>query len=91
MSWAKARQITIKIGSSLLIDKQTGEVDHAFMEGLVSDVVALKKAGKAIMIVSSGAVGLGRAVLGLPSGPLVLAKKQAAARHRTAHLNARLG
>lgn len=76
---AQARRLTIKVGSSLLIDAQTGVADAAWMLGLASDIALLKAAGKSVVLVSSGAVGLGRRYLGLSKTKLKLAEKQAAA------------
>jgi glutamate 5-kinase len=77
--WAKARRVVVKIGSSLLIDHARGTLNKAWLETLASDVAQLAKAGKQVMVVSSGAIALGRQVLGLPRGELPLEQSQAAA------------
>jgi glutamate 5-kinase len=77
--WAKARRIVVKIGSSLLVDRAAGRIDAAWLDSLAGDVAGLAKAGKQVMLVSSGAIALGRRVLGLPRGVLELEKSQAAA------------
>jgi glutamate 5-kinase len=77
--WAKARRIVVKIGSSLLVDHAKGELDAAWLDSLAADMAALKKAGKQVIVVSSGAIALGRHVLGLPRGVLPLEQSQAAA------------
>jgi glutamate 5-kinase len=77
--WAKARRIVIKIGSSLLVDHARGEVNAAWLESLAADIAALAKAGKQVIVVSSGAIALGRHVLALPRGELPLEQSQAAA------------
>lgn len=70
-------RIVVKIGSALLVEK--GGLKRAWLEALVSDVVALLEDGAEVLIVSSGSIALGRGVLGLPSGPLKLEESQAAA------------
>jgi glutamate 5-kinase len=77
--WAKARRIVVKIGSSLLVDHAKGALNAAWLESLAADMAALKKAGKQVIVVSSGAIALGRHVLGLPRGALPLEQSQAAA------------
>ena len=73
-----AERIVVKIGSSLLVDAD-GEFRSRWLDGFAHDVRALKAEGREVMIVSSGAVALGRAVLDLPPGNLRLEEKQAAA------------
>ncbi|MEP3430099.1 MAG: glutamate 5-kinase [Roseibium sp.] len=70
-------RIVVKIGSALLVEN--GALKHAWLEALVSDVVALLEGGAEVLIVSSGSIALGRGVLGLASGPLKLEESQAAA------------
>ena len=77
--WAKARRIVVKIGSSLLVDHARGEINAAWLESLAADIAVLAKAGKQIIVVSSGAIALGRHVLSLPRGELPLEQSQAAA------------
>ena len=77
--WAKARRIVVKIGSSLLVDHARGELNAAWLESLAADIAALVKAGKQVIVVSSGAIALGRHVLSLPRGELPLEQSQAAA------------
>ena len=77
--WAKARRIVVKIGSSLLVDHARGELNAAWLDSLADDVAALAKAGKQVIVVSSGAIALGRHVLALPKGELPLEQSQAAA------------
>jgi glutamate 5-kinase len=73
------RRIVIKIGSSLLVDRETGRLRAAWLEALANDIGHLARAGREVLIVSSGAIALGRGVLGLPRGPLKLEESQAAA------------
>ena len=77
--WAVARRIVVKIGSALLTDSATGKLKTEWLNSLMDDVAELAKAGKQVVIVSSGAVALGRHALKLPKGPLELEKSQAAA------------
>ncbi len=77
--WARARRVVVKIGSSLLVDRTSGALNAFWLESLAEDVAALAKAGKQVIIVSSGAIALGRHVLGFPRGALELEKSQAAA------------
>lgn len=73
-----AKRIIIKIGSSLIIGED-GNVRAAWMASLAADIAALKKQGKEVIVVTSGAVGLGRKVLGYGTRALELEEKQAAA------------
>ena len=77
--WRGARRIVIKIGSALLVEKETGTLKSEWLAALCDDIAALRKAGKDVIIVSSGAIALGRRVLGLTSGALKLEENQAAA------------
>lgn len=74
-----ARRIVIKVGSSLLIDQETGLPHAARFLALAADAAKLRLEGKSIVIVSSGAVALGRRALGFKAGKLRLEEKQAAA------------
>ncbi|WP_338721280.1 glutamate 5-kinase [Devosia sp. XK-2] len=75
---ATYRRITIKIGSALLVDKQ-GKLRSAWLAALAEDIAALKSEGREIVIVSSGAIALGRGLLGLSALALTLEQSQAAA------------
>lgn len=77
--WRNAHLIVVKIGSALLADSATGRLNAAWLGSLVDDIAALKAEGKQIVLVSSGAIALGRHALRLPSGPLKLEESQAAA------------
>jgi glutamate 5-kinase len=77
--WTKARRIVVKIGSSLLVDRASGELKSAWLATLADDVAALVRTGRQLIIVSSGAIALGRHVLGFAKGALELEKSQAAA------------
>jgi glutamate 5-kinase len=73
------RRIVIKIGSSLLVDRESGRLRTVWLEALANDVARLSKGGRDLIVVSSGAIALGRGVLGLPRGVLKLEESQAAA------------
>jgi glutamate 5-kinase len=73
------RRIVVKVGSALLIDAAGGQVKHAWLASLVEDLAALHGERRDVLVVSSGAIALGRAVLRLPKGPLRLEDSQAAA------------
>ena len=77
--WANARRIVVKIGSALLADRATGALKAEWLASLLDDVADLTKSGQQIVLVSSGAIALGRHALGLPKGPLQLEQSQAAA------------
>ena len=74
-----ARRVVIKVGSALLVDAASGRLNRSWLETLVEDVVRLRRAGREVVLVSSGAVALGRRHLGLAKGPLRLEESQAAA------------
>ena len=75
----KAKRLVLKIGSSLLVDESTGRVKNTWLNALADDILAARERGQQIVIVTSGAGAIGRHVLGLPSGKLLLPQKQAAA------------
>jgi glutamate 5-kinase len=72
------RRIVIKIGSALLVDRKTG-LKKSWLDGICADIAALKAKGVDVLVVSSGAIALGRSVLDLPGGALKLEESQAAA------------
>jgi glutamate 5-kinase len=76
---ADFRRIVVKVGSSLLVDAEAGRLQHAWLEALAEDIAALHQEGRDILVVSSGAIALGRSVLKLPVGVLKLEDSQAAA------------
>jgi glutamate 5-kinase len=77
--WANAKRIVVKIGSSLLVDGASGTLKAEWLGALADDIAALREAGKDVIVVSSGAIALGRNVLKLPKGALKLEDSQAAA------------
>jgi glutamate 5-kinase len=76
---ADFRRIVVKVGSSLLVDADAGKCDEAWLVSLAADLAALHHEQRDLLVVSSGAIALGRAVLKLPNGPLKLEDSQAAA------------
>jgi glutamate 5-kinase len=77
------RRIVVKVGSSLLVDPSTGSragaLKRGWLESLAGDIASLHKNRCDVLVVSSGAIALGRAVLKLPKGALKLEEAQAAA------------
>jgi len=76
---ASAKRLIVKIGSALLVDEASGELRRDWLAALIDDVAACRKRGQEVLIVTSGAVAVGRRHLGLANGPLRLEEKQAAA------------
>ena len=74
-----SKRLVVKIGSSILVDEKRGEIRRDWLEALARDVARLHKKGCEIVLVSSGAIRLGRAQLKLASGALKLEESQAAA------------
>ncbi len=73
------RRIVVKVGSSLLVDAAAGGLKRDWLNSLAADIADLHKGKCDVLVVSSGAIALGRAVLKLPAGPLKLEDSQAAA------------
>ena len=73
------RRIVVKVGSSLLIDSDKGEVRAAWLSALAADIAKLHGEGRDVLVVSSGSIALGRSRLKLPRGPLKLEESQGAA------------
>ena len=76
---AAARRVVIKVGSALLVDKSTGSVNRDWLEALADDVAAMRARKQEVVLVSSGAIALGRRELGLDKRKPKLEEKQAAA------------
>jgi len=76
---ADFRRIVVKVGSSLLVDAQAGGLKESWLDSLSADLAALHRGKRDMLVVSSGAIALGRAVLKLAAGPLKLEDSQAAA------------
>jgi glutamate 5-kinase len=75
----RARRIVVKVGSALLVGGESGRVNRAWLETLVEDLLRLRRRGQQVILVSSGAIALGRGRLGLRHGVLRLEESQAAA------------
>ena len=74
-----AHRIVIKVGSALLFDPKKGGLQTGWLAGLARDVARLHEAGKQVILVSSGAIALGRDEMGMAKGRIRLDEKQAAA------------
>ncbi len=75
----EAKRIVVKVGSALLVDAEKGRLNRAWLEGFAADIAAFRKRGQEVILVSSGAIALGRRHLGLTAGKLKLEESQAAA------------
>lgn len=75
----KAKRLVLKIGSSLLVNETTGQVKNTWLNALADDILAARERGQQVIIVTSGAVAVGRRALGLSAGKLLLPQKQASA------------
>src|ERR1700756_5648588 len=75
----QARGVVAKAGSAWLVDAESARVNRAWLEALVEDLLRLRKRGQRVILVSSGAIALGRRRLGLKHGTLRLEESQAAA------------
>lgn len=73
-----ARCAVIKVGSALLVDPESGTLREAWLRSLAADLAAMRARGTRVAVVSSGAIALGRALLGLSGAP-TLEEAQAAA------------
>jgi glutamate 5-kinase len=76
---AAARRVVVKVGSALLVDARSGRLNRAWLETLIEDLLRLRRRGQQVILVSSGAIALGRRHLGLTAGVLRLEESQAAA------------
>jgi glutamate 5-kinase len=74
-----AKTIVVKIGSSTLVDAATGALARDWLDAFATDVARVKARGQQVVLVSSGAIALGRRNLKLASGGLKLEEAQAAA------------
>jgi glutamate 5-kinase len=75
----QARRVVVKVGSTLLVDGRTGRLNRAWLQTLIQDLLRLHRRGQQVILVSSGAIALGRRQLQLPPGALRLEESQAAA------------
>lgn len=69
----------MKVGSALLVDAETGNINRPWLETLIEDLLRLRNRNQQVILVSSGAIALGRRELKLAKGPLRLEESQAAA------------
>jgi glutamate 5-kinase len=76
---ASAKCLVIKVGSALLADERTGDVRKKWLQALAADVADARKRNQDVVLVSSGAIAVGRQHLKLRPGKLRLEEKQAAA------------
>jgi glutamate 5-kinase len=76
---ASFRRVVVKVGSSLLVDGEKGTLRQDWLEALAQDLAERARAGVDLLVVSSGAIALGRTVLKLAKGTLKLEESQAAA------------
>ena len=74
-----ARRLVVKIGSALLVDQVSGRLRQSWLETLAADIAERRASGTEVLVVSSGAIALGRRILELPAGTLKLEENQAAA------------
>jgi glutamate 5-kinase len=74
-----AKRLVVKVGSALLVDAGQGRLNRAWLESFAADVAQMHKRGQEVILVSSGAIALGRRHLGLGDGKLKLEESQAAA------------
>lgn len=72
-------RVVVKIGSALLVDEATGAIRHDWLAAVAEDVATLKARGTEVLLVSSGAIAVGRRHLGLTGRGARLEDKQAAA------------
>jgi len=75
----RARRLVVKVGSALLVEGNSGRVNRSWLATLIEDLQRLRKRGQQVILVSSGAIALGRRRLGLKKGALRLEESQAAA------------
>jgi glutamate 5-kinase len=75
----EARRVTLKVGSSLMVDSTAGGIRQSWLAGLAADVAELRRNGREVVIVSSGAVALGRRRLSLGRSSRLAVKQAAAA------------
>ena len=73
------KRIVVKVGSSTLTNKDTGNLNYEKLEELVKAISDLKDRGKDVILVSSGAVAVGREILKIGTRPKTMAEKQACA------------
>src|SRR5512141_1318989 len=76
------RRIVVKVGSSLLVDSAAGRLNSDWLTSLAADIASLHKEKRDLLVVSSGAIALGRAVPKLPMGALKVGGARRACHYR---------
>jgi glutamate 5-kinase len=76
---ASARRLIVKVGSALLVDEASGDIRRDWLAALMEDLARCRARGQEVLLVSSGAIAVGRRHLGLVGRTLRLEEKQAAA------------
>ncbi len=74
-----AKRVVVKVGSALLVDADKGRLNRTWLESFAADIAHLRQRRQEVILVSSGAIALGRRHLGLNAGKLKLEESQAAA------------
>lgn len=75
----EASRVVVKVGSSLLVEKSTGRLHRKWLQSLVREIARMRGRGQQVVLVSSGAIALGRRYLGLRPEQRKLEEQQAAA------------
>jgi len=78
-SLAASRRLIVKIGSALHVEESSGNIRRAWLEALMEEIARYRARRQEVLIVSSGAIAVGRRHLGLTGSALKLEEKQAAA------------
>ena len=73
------KRMVVKIGSKLLVEQESGTIHRTWLNALADDIAGLVRDGSEVILVSSGAIAVGRRHLGLTRGKLKLEESQAAA------------
>ncbi len=74
-----SKRLVVKIGSALLVDSETGKLHQSWLDALCDDIASAHARGQEVLIVTSGAIAIGRGPLGMIGRKLRLEEKQAAA------------
>lgn len=75
----EAGRVVVKIGSALLVQEESGDIRYDWLDSLAQDLATLVARGQEVIVVSSGAIAVGRRLLALPQKRLRLEEKQATA------------
>ena len=75
LNFLQAQRLVIKVGAPLLVDPKTGQLRKAWLASVCEDIAALHKQGKDILLVSSGAIALGRTTLWKTRHPFDVARE----------------